>query len=81
MSGSRIRGELQGHDARHKHGLPLMTRGGGGSIINIASTGAAWGQPRSSAYGTTKAAVVALTRYIAVQHLKDGIRCNAISPE
>jgi NAD(P)-dependent dehydrogenase (short-subunit alcohol dehydrogenase family) len=63
-----------------KHGLPLMIRGGGGSIINIASTGAAWGQPRSSAYGTTKAAVVALTRYTAVQHLKDGIRCNAISP-
>jgi NAD(P)-dependent dehydrogenase (short-subunit alcohol dehydrogenase family) len=63
-----------------KHALPLMIRGGGGSIINIASTGAAWGQPRSSAYGTTKAAIVALTKYIAVQHRKDGIRCNTISP-
>ena len=63
-----------------KHALPLMIRGGGGSIINIASTGAAWGQPRSSAYGTTKAAVVVLTRYIAIQHRKDGIRRNAISP-
>ena len=33
-----------------------------------------------SAYGTSKAGIVALTKYVATQYGKDGIRCNAISP-
>jgi NAD(P)-dependent dehydrogenase (short-subunit alcohol dehydrogenase family) len=63
-----------------KHALPLMISSGGGSIINIAAGAATWGDARSTSYGSAKAAVASLTRYIAVQHLRDGIRCNALAP-
>ena len=63
-----------------KHALPLMIQGGGGSIINIASSAAGWGDARSTAYGTSKAAIVGFTRYVAMQYLHDNVRCNAISP-
>ena len=63
-----------------KHAVPLMIEGGGGSIINIASSGTSWGNARSTAYYCSKNAVIALTRFVAMQHLKDGIRCNTVSP-
>ncbi|MEI7548117.1 MAG: SDR family oxidoreductase [Actinomycetota bacterium] len=63
-----------------QHAIPLMVKSGGGSIINIAANAGTWGDARSTAYGSSKAAVIALTRYIAVQHLADNIRCNAIAP-
>jgi NAD(P)-dependent dehydrogenase (short-subunit alcohol dehydrogenase family) len=63
-----------------KHAIPLMIEGGGGSIINIASSGTSWGNARSTAYYCSKNAVIALTRFVAMQHIKDGIRCNTVSP-
>jgi NAD(P)-dependent dehydrogenase (short-subunit alcohol dehydrogenase family) len=63
-----------------KFALPHMVTGGGGSIINMASVGGLSGGKALTAYGTTKAAVVGLTRYVAAQHGKEGVRCNAIAP-
>jgi NAD(P)-dependent dehydrogenase (short-subunit alcohol dehydrogenase family) len=63
-----------------KTALPHMVENGGGSIINMASIGGLSGGPALTAYGTTKAAVIGLTRYIAAQHGKQGVRCNAIAP-
>ncbi|MBM9468341.1 SDR family NAD(P)-dependent oxidoreductase [Nakamurella leprariae] len=63
-----------------KFALPHMVAGGGGSIINMASIGGLIGGAALTAYGTTKAAVIGLTRNIAAQHGKEGVRCNAIAP-
>jgi NAD(P)-dependent dehydrogenase (short-subunit alcohol dehydrogenase family) len=52
----------------------------GGVIINIASTAALIGVPRRFAYCATKGAVLAMTRELAVDYVKEGIRCNAICP-
>jgi NAD(P)-dependent dehydrogenase (short-subunit alcohol dehydrogenase family) len=57
-----------------------MVQNGGGSIINMASVGGMRGSTALTAYGTTKAAVIGLTRFIAAQHGKQGVRCNAIAP-
>lgn len=60
--------------------IPHMQKAGGGSIINTASMGAFASDQIRTAYGTTKAGVVHLTKYIATQYGKDKIRCNAIAP-
>jgi len=51
-----------------------------GSIVNISSTAALAGMPYGSAYGTSKGGVSALTRTLAVEYGKRGVRCNAINP-
>ncbi|MFQ3619926.1 MAG: glucose 1-dehydrogenase [Spirochaetales bacterium] len=64
-----------------KHALPLMKKGGGGSIVNIASICGLVGHLYTSeAYTTTKGAVVQLTRSVATRHAKYNIRCNAVAP-
>lgn len=60
--------------------IPHMIKAGGGSIINTTSMAAFAGDSTRSAYGASKAAVANLTRYIAAQYGKDGIRCNAVAP-
>lgn len=60
--------------------IPHMIKAGGGSIINTASMAGFAGDATRSAYGASKAAVVNLTRYIAVQYGKDHIRCNGVAP-
>ncbi|MDB5686985.1 MAG: short-chain dehydrogenase/reductase [Rhizorhabdus sp.] len=63
-----------------KYAIPHMLKNGGGSIINIASGSGLAGDIQRIAYGTSKAAVIALTKYVATQYGKEGIRCNAIAP-
>lgn len=62
-----------------KYAVPAMTKGGGGAIINISSISAL--RPRGlTPYSTSKGAVIALTRAMAIDHAKDGIRVNCIAP-
>lgn len=64
-----------------KHGIPHMIRGGGGSVINIASFVALVGcSVPQDAYTASKGAVIALTRSLAVQFAPHGVRCNAVCP-
>jgi NAD(P)-dependent dehydrogenase (short-subunit alcohol dehydrogenase family) len=63
-----------------KYAIPHMIRNGGGSIINMSSGAAVAGDNIRIAYGTSKAAVVGLTKYVAAQHGRQNIRCNAIMP-
>ena len=61
--------------------LPGMLAAGGGSIINMASAASSIkGAPNRFVYGTTKAAVIGLTKAVAVDVVKQGVRCNAICP-
>jgi 2-keto-3-deoxy-L-fuconate dehydrogenase len=61
--------------------LPGMLENGGGAIVNIASvSGSVLGVPNRYAYGATKAAVIGLTKAVAADFMKQGIRANAICP-
>ena len=51
--------------------IPAMRRGGGGTIVNIASELGLVGAPRNALYGATKGAVIQLTRALAVDHAAD----------
>jgi len=60
--------------------IERMRRTGGGVIVNTASIAGLTACPAEAAYATSKAAVVNLTRCIALDHSKDGIRANAFCP-
>jgi NAD(P)-dependent dehydrogenase (short-subunit alcohol dehydrogenase family) len=63
-----------------KYAIPAMRANGGGVIVNVASVVAAVGIRNRAAYVASKGAVAALTRAIALDHVAEGIRCNAIAP-
>ena len=64
-----------------RHAVPAMLESGGGSIINVASFVAHLGAATPQlAYTTSKGAVLAMTREIAVIYARQGIRCNALCP-
>ena len=61
--------------------LPGMIAQGGGSIINMSSVASSIiAAPDRFVYGTTKAAVIGMTKSIAADFVTDGVRCNAICP-
>jgi NAD(P)-dependent dehydrogenase (short-subunit alcohol dehydrogenase family) len=62
-----------------KHAIPAMMQSGGGAIVNVASIAALVGGGLT-AYSTSKGAVISLTRSMAVDHGKDGIRVNCVAP-
>ena len=64
-----------------KHGIPALLRAGGGSIVNTASFVALMGSATSQiAYTASKGGVLAMTREIAVEYARQGIRANALCP-
>jgi NAD(P)-dependent dehydrogenase (short-subunit alcohol dehydrogenase family) len=75
-----MRVNLRGAMVAIQAGVPHMIARGGGSVINTASGAGLTGDLRNPAYGASKAALVSLTRYVATEFGKQGIRCNAISP-
>ena len=60
--------------------IPLMKRSGGGAIVNIGSTFAFTGNPKSAVYSATKGGVHQLTKCMAVDHTAEGIRVNCVAP-
>lgn len=66
-----------------KRAIPLLRTAGGGAIVTVSSALALVGGDddfATHAYATSKAALVGLTRAMAVTYAKDGIRCNTICP-
>lgn len=63
-----------------KHAIPGMAARGGGSIVNIASVAGLVGLRNRAAYCASKGAVISLTRALAVDHVAEGIRVNAVAP-
>jgi len=61
--------------------LPTMLESGGGSIVNMSSVVSSMkGLPNRFVYGSSKAAVIGLTKAVAIDYISQGIRCNAICP-
>ena len=58
----------------------MTARGGGGSIVFTTSGSAYYGQQRGQHYGASKAGLISMMKAIAVEHARDGIRCNAVLP-
>ena len=61
--------------------VPGMLERGGGSIVNMSSAASSViGAPNRFVYGATKAAVIGMTKQVAVEYIAQGVRCNAICP-
>jgi 2-keto-3-deoxy-L-fuconate dehydrogenase len=63
-----------------KYAIPGMAARGGGAVVNMASVAGLVGLPNRAAYCASKGAVISLTRALAVDHVADGIRVNAVAP-
>lgn len=60
--------------------IPALLDGGGGAIVNTSSTAALSGHPWAAAYSASKGGVLALTKVLAVEYAKQGLRANAVCP-
>ncbi len=60
--------------------MPLLRRGGGGAIVNMASVAAIVGRPHGGAYAAAKGAILAFSRQLAADAAADRIRVNVIAP-
>lgn len=76
VMGINLRGPMMGC----KYAIPEMRKVGGGSIINTASANGKVGDYERTAYSASKAGLMSLTRSVATQHGKEGIRCNTVLP-
>jgi NAD(P)-dependent dehydrogenase (short-subunit alcohol dehydrogenase family) len=63
-----------------KHAIPAMVERGGGAIVNMGSVAGLVGLRNRAAYCASKGAVIAFTRALAIDHVGDGIRVNAVCP-
>jgi NAD(P)-dependent dehydrogenase (short-subunit alcohol dehydrogenase family) len=63
-----------------KYAVPAMLRGGGGSIVNVASISSTCGIPGQAAYGPSKGGLLQLTRQLAIEYAQQNIRVNAVAP-
>ena len=63
-----------------RYAIPHMLRGGGGSLINTSSVNGIVAEPFLTVYAASKGAIVMLSKGIALDYAKQGIRCNAIAP-
>jgi NAD(P)-dependent dehydrogenase (short-subunit alcohol dehydrogenase family) len=63
-----------------RYAIPHMLRGGGGSLINTTSVNGLVAEPFLTIYATSKGAIIMLSKGIALDYAKRGIRCNAIAP-
>jgi NAD(P)-dependent dehydrogenase (short-subunit alcohol dehydrogenase family) len=75
-----MRVNLRGTMLACKFAIPHLRSRGGGAIVNISSGAALAGASGYTAYAVSKAGIVTLTQYLATQHGKEGIRCNAVAP-
>ncbi len=71
---------LMSHVRAIRAALPALREGGGGSIVNVASTAAKRPSTGMPHYSVTKAAMLSLSRLVADLYAKEGIRCNAVTP-
>ena len=71
---------LKGPFLVSKYSIPYMIRGGGGSIVNIASGWGLKGGPKAAAYCASKGGLVNMTRAMAIDHGRNGIRVNCVAP-
>jgi NAD(P)-dependent dehydrogenase (short-subunit alcohol dehydrogenase family) len=63
-----------------KHAIPSMIERGGGAIVNTSSGSSLAGDVNLAAYGSSKAALNAFTKYVATQFGRRGVRCNTVIP-
>lgn len=63
-----------------KYEIPAMIASGGGAIVNISSQSGIKGQIRQAAYASAKGGVIALTKTLAAEYARDGIRVNSVAP-
>ena len=71
---------LKGYAFCAKAAIPAMARCGGGAIVNVASIRSVIAGSRTVQYDTTKAAILGLTRSMARDHAREGVRVNAVGP-
>jgi NAD(P)-dependent dehydrogenase (short-subunit alcohol dehydrogenase family) len=63
-----------------REAIPHLIAGDGGAIVNVSSISGVIGLPAQGAYCATKGAIAQITRQLAIEHAKDGVRVNAIAP-